>query len=290
MAKGGLLREVAREVVPPSLLSRVPKGFEVIGDIAILNLPRELEEYRFKIAEALLNRLKPRVRIVVRRSSPARDPERVHSYEVLAGSGGFETLHKESGCIFKVDISKVFFTSRLQYERSRIVSLVKPGEIVINMFAGVGPFSIIIAKKVPDVKVYSIDINPEAYKLMVENIKLNKVEDKVIPLLGDAAEVIDLHNLKSIADRVLMPSPEHAINYLTKAVETLKMRGVIHYYDVAYQVRDLHDYVVNRISSTISDSRLRWKVKAIRVLRSIAPSKVYLCADIYVDKDSFASN
>lgn len=285
MAKKGLLREIARGIVPPNLLSRVPKGFEVVGDIAILNLPRELEEYRFKIAEALLDHLRPRVRVVVRRSSPARDPERVHSYEVLAGSGGFETLHKESGCVFKVDISKVFFTSRLQYERSRIASLVKPGEVIINMFAGVGPFSIVIAKKVPSVKVYSIDINPEAYRLMVENIKLNKVEDKVIPLLGDAAEVIDLHNLKGVADRVLMPSPEHAINYLTKAVEALKRRGVVHYYDVAHQVSNLHDYISRRISSAVGSLSLKWEVKTVRVLRSVAPSKIYLSADVYVDKE-----
>lgn len=280
------MRKLARRVVPPDLLSLVPKGFEVIGDIAILNLPRELEEYKFRIAEALLDHLKPKIRLVVKRSSPAKDPERIHSYEVLAGYGDLKTLHRESGCVFKVDISKAFFTSRLQYERSRIASLVKPGEVIINMFAGVGPFSIVIAKKVPGVKVYSIDVNPEAYKLMIENIKLNKVEDKVIPLLGDAAKVIDLYGLKGIADRVLMPSPEHAINYLVKAVETLKSRGTIHYYEVAYQVKDHREYIMRRISSVINNLRLKWEVKTIRVLRSVAPSKVYLCADVYVDKES----
>lgn len=290
MAKSGLLRKLAKDVVPPNLLNRVPKGFEVIGDIIVLNLPRELEEYRFKIAEVLLNHLKPRIRLIARRRSPARGPERVHSYEVLAGSGGFETLHRESGCVFKVDISKVFFTSRLQHERSRIASLVKPGEVVINMFAGVGPFSILIAKRVSSVKVYSIDINPEAYKLMVENVKLNRVENKIIPLLGDAAEILDLYDLKGIADRVLMPSPEHAINYLAKAIESLKNSGIIHYYDVACQVKDFHDYLMNRISSILNSSSVRWKVKAFRIIRSVAPSKVYLCADVYVDKDSLTNS
>ncbi|MDH5816635.1 MAG: class I SAM-dependent methyltransferase family protein [Candidatus Nezhaarchaeota archaeon] len=284
MVKNSLLRKLAEDVVPSSLLNRVPKGFEVIGDIVILNLPRELEDYRFKIAEALLNHLKPRIRLVVRRSSPARDPERVHSYEILAGSGGFETLHRESGCVFKVDISKAFFTSRLQYERSRIASLVKPGEVIVNMFAGVGPFSIVIAKKVPGVKVYSIDINPEAYKLMVENVKLNKVEGKVIPLLGDAAEVIDRHDLRGIADRVLMPSPEHAINYLDKAIETLKSRGVVHYYDVAFKVKRLQDYLVNRISSILNGLGVKWEVRTVRAIRSVAPLKVYLCADVHIDR------
>jgi len=278
------LRGLARGIVPPDLLGLVPRGFEVVGDIAILNLPRELEEYRFEIAEALLDRLRSRIRLVARRASPARDPERVHAYEVLAGSGGFETLHRESGCVFKVDISRAFFSSKLQYERARIAGLVRPGEVVINMFAGVGPFSIVIAKKVPNVKVYSIDVNPEAYKLMVENIRLNKVEDKVVPLLGDAAEVIDVYNLKDVADRVLMPSPEHAVNYLAKAVETLKVRGVIHYYDVAPRARALHEYVLKRVSQILNGAGAKWRVESVREIRSVAPSKTYVCADISLDK------
>jgi len=286
MVKAGLLKGLAKGVVPPDLLKLVPRGFEVIGDIAILNLPRELEEYRFGIAEVLLNRLRPRIRLVVRRASPARDPERVHAYEVLAGSGGFETLHKESGCVFKVDISKVFFSSRLQYERARIANLVKPGEVVVNMFAGVGPFSIVIAKRVLNVKVYSIDVNPEAYKLMVENVKLNGVEDRVVPLLGDAAEVVDLYNLKGVADRVLMPSPEHAINYLTKAIEALKARGFIHYYDVAHRVKDLRGYVLERVSPILDGARAKWRVEGVREIRSAAPSKSYVCADLYVEKEA----
>jgi len=286
MAKRGLLRELAKRIVPPDLLKLVPKGFEIIGDIAILNLPRELDGYRFEIGGSLLDSLRPRIRLVVRRASPARDPERVHAYEVLAGSGGFETLHKESGCVFKVDISKAFFSSRLQYERSRIASLVKPGEVVVNMFAGVGPFSIVIAKKVPNVKVYSIDVNPEAYKLMVENVKLNKVEDRVVPLLGDAAEVIDLYNLEGVADRVLMPSPEHAINYLAKAVESLKAQGVIHYYDVAHRAKGLREHVLERVSRILDCMRCRWRVEGVREIRSVAPSKTYVCADIFVEKEA----
>jgi tRNA (guanine37-N1)-methyltransferase len=284
MARGSLLRKLAREVVPPDLLKFVPRGFEVVGDIAILNLPRELDKYRFEIARALLESLRPRIRLVVKRASPARNPERVHAYEVLAGYGGLETLHRESGCIFKVDISKVFFSSRLQYERARIASLVRPGEIVINMFAGVGPFSIVIAKRVPNVKVYSIDVNPEAYKLMVENVKLNRVEDKVVPLLGDATKVVDLYNLKGVADRVLMPSPEHAINYLAKAVESLRTRGFTHYYDVAHRVKNLREYVIERVSHILESAGAKWRVEGIREIRSVAPSKSYICADLYVEK------
>ncbi|MHC1628840.1 MAG: class I SAM-dependent methyltransferase [Candidatus Nezhaarchaeales archaeon] len=284
MSRSGILRKLAEGVVPVELIKHVPKGFEVIGEIAIINLPRELEDYRFKLAEALLSHLKPRIRLVVRRTSPARDPDRVHNYEILAGNGGLETIHRESGCAFKVDISKVFFTSRLQYERSRIASMVKPGEVIVNMFAGVGPFSIVIAKRVPNVKAYSIDINPDAYRLMIENVRLNHVEDKVIPLLGDASQVIEAHNLKGIADRVLMPSPEHAINYLAKAVEVLKAKGYIHYYDVADPKVDVRKHLEYRVSQILDKLGVKWSITSSRVIRSVAPLKVYACADISITK------
>ncbi|MHC1600986.1 MAG: class I SAM-dependent methyltransferase [Candidatus Nezhaarchaeales archaeon] len=284
MSRSGILRKLAEGVVPVELIKHVPKGFEVIGEIAIINLPRELEDYRFKLAEALLSHLKPRIRLVVRRTSPARDPDRVHNYEILAGNGELETIHRESGCAFKVDISKVFFTSRLQYERSRIASMVKPGEVIVNMFAGVGPFSIVIAKRVPNVKAYSIDINPDAYRLMIENVRLNHVEDKVIPLLGDASQVIEAHNLKGIADRVLMPSPEHAINYLAKAVEVLKAKGYIHYYDVADPKVDVRKHLEYRVSQILDKLGVKWSITSSRVIRSVAPLKVYACADISITK------
>ncbi|MQK95284.1 methyltransferase, partial [Escherichia coli] len=92
-------------------------------------------------------------------------------------------------CIFKLDISKVFFTPRLSAERIRIASMVKPGETICDLFAGVGPFSIIIAKKNPNVKVHACDINPDAYKYLVENIRLNKVEDRVKAYFGDARKL-----------------------------------------------------------------------------------------------------
>lgn len=282
--RSSALREVAEGVVPKSLISHVPRGFEVVGDIAIVNIPRQLENYRFELAEALLSRFKGRMRIVVRRVSPARDPNRVHSYEVLAGSGGLETIHRESGCTFKVDLSKVFFTSRLQYERIRVARAVRRGEVVVNMFAGVGPFSIVIAKLVQDVKVYSIDINPDAYKLMVENIRLNKVEDKVIPILGDAGEAIDEHGLRGVADRVLMPSPEHAFNYLAKAVEALKPQGFIHYYDVANPKVSLYDHLNLRVREGLRGLEVRWVMRGVRAIRSVAPLKVYACADLEVER------
>ena len=138
-----------------------------------------------------------------------------------------ETIHKEYGCVFKIDLKKAYFSPRLSYERLRIAKLVKPGEVVLNMFAGVGCYSISIAKHSEPLKVFSIDINPVAFQLLHENSRLNRVEAVVVPIQGDAKQVIDTE-LLNVADRVLMPLPERANEYLDSAFSALKPKRYKH--------------------------------------------------------------
>jgi len=92
------------------------------------------------------------------------------------------------------------------------------------MFAGVGCFSILIARNVPTAKVYSIDVNPVAFEFMQENVVVNRAFGQVFPLLGDAKALIETR-LRGVADRVLMPLPEKALEYLPCAVAALKPSG-----------------------------------------------------------------
>ena len=138
--------------------------------------------------------------------------------------------------MFAVDVGKCYFSPRLMGEHSRVAGLVCIGETVVNMFAGVGCFSVIIAKKVDQTKVFSIDVNPVAVQYMKENIRINRVDNKVIPLLGDSKEIIEAE-LQGKADRVLMPLPELALQYLPSAVSALKKEGGwIHYYDFEHAI------------------------------------------------------
>jgi tRNA (guanine37-N1)-methyltransferase len=133
--------------------------------------------------------------------------------------------------LFSVDVEKCYFSPRLFYERSRIAGLVRSGETVANMFAGVGCFSIVIAKRLDVAKVLSIDVSPAAIQFMHENIRINRVYGKVIPILGDSKMIVE-QQLKRVADRVLMPLPEKAFSYLLYAVSALKTSGGwVHYYD-----------------------------------------------------------
>ena len=223
------LRDVLADKLSPEELRKIYNSYDVIGDVAVIRLRDDVADKAEIIAEAIME-TQSRVKTVLRQVSPVSDVYRIRRLEWVRGEKKTETKYKEFGCVFKVDLAKAYFSPRLSNERIRIARKIKEGEVIVNMFAGVGTYSIIIAKHSKPKKVYSIDINPEAVRYMKENIAINKVQETVIPIFGDAREVIEKH-LKGKADRILMPLPERALEYLDCAVEALKpVEGWIHYY------------------------------------------------------------
>lgn len=224
------LKERLKGLLSEDELAEFKSSLEVIGDLAIIKLPSRLEPLGEEIAEAILQ-VHRNVKAVFSQASPVKGEFRLRRLRYLAGEKRTETLHKEHGCLFKTDIVQTYFSPRLQYERLRIARLVKTGETIINMFAGVGCFSIIIARHANPCRVYSIDLNPQAYHYMWENVLLNRLVGVVKPVLGDAKTVIE-GRLRRVADRVLMPLPAKAREYLSYALQALKPEGGwIHYYD-----------------------------------------------------------
>lgn len=281
-----LLKSIAREVLGDEKAREVWSRIDIIGDIAIIKKPLRarlsLEDYR-RIGEKLLEEIKY-VKSVWLAASPVEGEYRVRRELVhLAGDKRTVTIYREHGCSFVVDVSKVFVTPRLGYEHYRVARLVKPGEVVVNMFAGAGIFSIVIARISKPGKVYSIDINEEAVELMKRNVKINGVEDVVIPIHGDAAEVVS-RSLRGVADRVLMPLPMLAISYLGYALEALKKQGVVHVYlHVSY---GKGEDPRGKASRTIMDEvdRLGYRVESVqaRVVRPVGPRTVQVVVDVGV--------
>ncbi|MEM4188575.1 MAG: class I SAM-dependent methyltransferase family protein [Candidatus Hadarchaeum sp.] len=206
------------------------RAFDVVGDIAIVKLPEPLLPKKHLIGKALME-VQKNVKTVLNQISPVKGEFRTRELEVIAGENRTETIYRESGCVFKVDLAKAYFSPRLATERLRVARQVKPGEIVVNLFAGVGSYSIIIAKHSQAALIYSIDINPHAFEYMQINIRINKVGNRVVAILGDAREVVE-KELVGQADRVLMPLPELSRDFFDVALKTLKHTGgVIHFYD-----------------------------------------------------------
>jgi tRNA (guanine37-N1)-methyltransferase len=184
-----MLREALTEFLTPKDLDSIFSAFDIIGDIAIIKIPKSFGANKKIIGDTILRNLKA-VKTVFAQTSSVTGNFRIRELEYLAGENKTETEYRENGCRFKVDVAKVYFSPRLSTERLRVAMMVRDGEVITNMFAGVGTYSVLIAKKNKRCKVYSIDSNPVAIELCRINAKANKVEDNVVPLLGDAQEVI----------------------------------------------------------------------------------------------------
>lgn len=172
------LRKLLSDILPPEDLANVYNSYDIVGNVAIMRLTEASQRYGQAIAEAIMAGHR-NVRTVLAQTSPVYGDFRLRKLVYVAGENKTTTVHKESGCLFAVDVEKCYFSPRLFYERMRIAKLIKNGEVVVNMFAGVGCFSIIIAKHSNPEKVYSIDVNPAAILCLQENIRLNRVYGKV---------------------------------------------------------------------------------------------------------------
>jgi len=275
------LREALRGIVPEEKLA-VLRAFDVIGDIAVVKIPEELSPWKEEIGRALM-RVQKNVRTVLNQTSPVGGEFRTRGLEFLAGEEKTETIHRESGCVFKVDLAKTYFSPRLGTERLRIARLVRPGETVTNMFAGVGCYSIVIAKHSGASVVYSIDKNPDAFRYMVENIRLNRVGDRVFPILGDARDVI-AERLAGKADRVIMPLPELSRNFLETALNAIKPEGgIIHFYDYGEEP-DIYGPSFRFVSSEASKRGFKSTLAGSRRVRSYAPRCYHIVLDVMLSR------
>ncbi|MCE4603763.1 MAG: class I SAM-dependent methyltransferase family protein [Aeropyrum sp.] len=283
-----VLREIARRLLGEEKARRVWKRIDVVGDIAIMKMPIHgeisIEEMQL-LAEEVLRAL-PSVNSVWLAGGPVEGRFKTRKSLIhLAGERRTETVYREHGCEFKVDIARVFITPRLSFEHLRIARLVEPGEVVVNMFAGVGIFSILIARKSRAALVYSIDVNPEAYRLMVENVRINRVEDRVIPILGDAASVVS-SRLQGVGTRVLMPLPDLSLDYIPYALRALRGEGWIHVYlHLSHEKRKSHlEKAEKLVDEMVRKEGWRIVESKSREVRSVGPRLVQVVVDALVSR------
>jgi len=273
------LREALRGQLIDEELKQI-RAFDIVGDIAVIKLPGQLSPKRHLIGQALMG-VHKNLRTVLCQVGPVGGEFRTRQLEVVAGEPRTETTHRESGCAFKVDLSQVYFSPRLAHERFRIASLVKPGEEVTNLFAGVGCYSIIIARHSKAARVYSIDKNPVAFNYVRENVHLNKVGDRVLPILGDAREVIK-KNLAGRADRVLMPLPELGREFFDVAMLALNPKGgMIHFYDFG-EAPDIFGPSLEFARGAAIARGRNVELLDKRIIRSYAPRCCHIVLDLLI--------
>jgi len=276
-----VLKKALENILSDEDIKELVSAFDQIGDIIIVRIPDSLISKKKIIGKALLEQVKT-AKTVFHQSSPVEGDFRTRNLELIVGDEKTETEYKENGCRFIVDVEKAFFSPRLSTERERIANLVNDNDVIINMFGGVGMFSLLAARK-KSCTVYNIDINPVASKLCEENIKLNKLKGRVISLNGDASEIIK-KQLQDKADRVLMLLPERSDEFLDAAISSLKRNGIIHYYSHIHaekkqdapKLSEEHFLNINKIQAEILDSR---------VVRPVGPRFYQTVVDIKIQRN-----
>lgn len=267
---GSMLKNALKDVFAKEEIEKVYSSFDIIGDIIIIKIPEELDEKKEIIAKILINKIKT-VKTVFQQISSVEGEYRTRRLCFLTGINKSITEYREHGCIFKVDVLKTYFSPRLSTERLRVSKLIRNNEIIVNMFAGIGTYSIILAKKNPDCIVYSIDLNPDANDLCIINSKLNKVQDRVIPILGNARTIIATQ-LKGKATRVLMPLPEQAAEFIDSAIMALENnKGIIHYFAHIKAKSKSNALEEGKVNCHNNFQCYQYKIICGRVIREVGP-------------------
>ena len=276
-----MLKKALANILTEKEISELISAFDQIGSIIIVRIPDSLISKKKIIGETIMEQVKT-TKSVYYQSSPVEGDFRTRNLEILAGDDKTETEYKESGCRFIVDVEKAFFSPRLSTERERISNLIKDNETIVNMFGGIGMFSILAAKKTP-CTVYNLDINPNASKLCEENIRLNKLKGNIISLNGDAADIIN-KKLQNSADRVLMLLPERSDEFLDSAILSLKSNGILHYYSHIHadKKQDAPKLSQQHFLKTIS---MKSKILTSKIVRPIGPRFYQTVVDANIQKN-----
>lgn len=265
------LFELLKDKIPKELWDFIPRRYKIIGDVILIKVPDELEPYKGVVGETLLN-IHERCKAVWRdlgKEGMLRKPK----VELLAGKGS-ETVHKENGCLFKLDVTKVMFSVGNQGERMRVVKLVEDGEVVVDMFAGIGYFTIPIAVHTKAKKIYTIEINPDSYFYLLENLKLNDVNN-VVPILGNSMHVTP----ERVADRVIM-GHIFCHEFLPVAINALKGDGYIHYHESVPE--KIINRPVERIRKVCELLGKNVKIEGFRKVKNYSPGVIHVVVDAYV--------
>ncbi|TFF98858.1 MAG: class I SAM-dependent methyltransferase family protein [Promethearchaeota archaeon] len=286
------LEKALDKKIPQNLMKFIPKSFDIIGDIAIVELNQfdnieRTDNIKELIAQAIIT-VNKNIKTVYEKISEIEGTLRLRDLEHLAGKNRTETIHKENNCKFKLDVKKTFFSPRLNYERQRVShSNIKTGEKIVDMFSGVGPFSIQIAK-INVVKIYAFDINPIAIKYLQENINMNKLQGVISPFNKNIRTLLNPTNslansLKHNIDRIIMNLPKTSLSFMDVVSYLSKKEGTtIHNYQICSKPESIRKAIKN-LEEKFGSFELKLEgIKHARIVKSYSPKEDMISIDAFI--------
>jgi tRNA (guanine37-N1)-methyltransferase len=249
-------------------------AFDVIGDIAIIEVDDNLKDKETVIAKAILDSHK-NIKTVVKKSGIHDGTFRTQKTIHILGDKNKISLHKENNCKFYVNIDEVYFSPRLATERKRIMQQIKKDENILVMFSGVAPYPIVLSKNTNAKKIIAIELNPEAHELALKNIDLNKLKNITL-INGDVKKII----LNEKYDRILMPLPKNAEDFLEDALKVSKKGTIIHFYDFLRE--DQFSEAHKKIDESCKKNKIKYKLLETVKCGQHAPYTFRICVDFII--------
>ena len=262
--------ELLEDELTSEEIENLKTSFDTIGDIVILEIPDELYDKRQMIGDAAHEFTKRKA--VYMKKSAIKGTIRIRDLEFLAGVDDSVTIHKEHGARLKLDVREVYFSPRLATERKRVMESVRDGEKILDMFCGIGPFPIVIARN-KNVEITAVDINESAIRYLNENIELNKLKGSIKTCCGDVREVSKSFNCKF--DRIIMNLPGLAYTFLDVAVDLIEDGGIIHYYEFS----DSYEQGIKRLETACKSAGKKVEIINTRKVKSVSPDEWHVAID-----------
>lgn len=272
------LKQMLENKLSKKELDKLITSFDVIGNIAIIQVPDELIKKQKVIAQCLL-KLNKNIKTVLKRAGIHKGEFRTLNLEHIAGIDTKQTIHKENGVKIKLDVEKVYFSPRSSTERKRISGLVKDEEKILVMFSGCAPFPLVLAKNTNAQKITGVELNPIAHKYAKENLTLNKINNIEL-YLGDVRKIVPT---LAEFDRILMPLPKTGEDFLDIALNASKNKSIIHFYDFSDE-KDFPDLSINKIKKAAEKFNLSFKVLDSVKCGDYSPGVHRVCIDFQITK------
>ena len=262
--------ELLKDELSEEEIETLRTSFDTIGEIVILEIPNNLEDKKQIIGDAALEFTKRRS--IYMKKSAVKGTTRVRDLEFLSGIDDSVTVHKEHGARLKLDVREMYFSPRLATERKRVMESVRDGERILDMFCGIGPFPIVIARN-KNVDITAVDINEAAIEYLNENIRLNKLKGTIRTCAGDIAEVSNAFKTKF--DRIIMNLPGLAYTFLDLAVDLIEEDGIINYYEFS----DSYEQGIKRLENACLKKNKKVEIINTRKVKSTSPGEWHVAID-----------
>ena len=267
-------KDLLKDKIPDQVLHLLPRSFDIVGDIAVIKLKdKTIIKYGNEIAKAIMSIAK-NVRVVYAEEPGLEGEFRVKKLIHLGGERRSWTIHREYGIKIYVDIAKAYYNPSLAEEHRRIALMARDGEVIADLFTGVGPFPLHIAS-IRHSLIYAIDKNIEAIKCLLKSITMNKLKGRIVSINADANDFLNIIK-DEVLDRVIMNLPHASLTFLGKVLPKLRRNGYAHLYLIASSKNDALD----KVSNTYPSSHYSYTIDNVRKVIDYSPHKYIFRLDI----------